>query len=172
MLDQQVVCARGSARTALWCWLTKMLAQALTCAPFVLFAYYACPQILPVLVFQLLLYSLLLATIFTGWMMAGVVTAGDDGVHYSNFGRQRRFIPWSKIEFPKPFPFCIEKPYVIARRGTKEAIKIWPSMTGYQSLKDYFSRHGILLEKRSVQEPEFHSFDEVLEDSLGYGSGR
>lgn len=169
----QVVTARGSFRTALWCWLTKMAAQWLVvCIPFLLFGMYACPDIVPILFVKLSGYSVLLATLATLLMLTGKVTAAPDGVRHIILGYQSRFIPWSELDFRNPFQFTLEKPYLIVKRGSKEAIKIWPSMNGYQELKDYFATQKISLEGRSVAEREetkFRPFDDVINEAI---SGR
>ncbi|MEW6734409.1 MAG: hypothetical protein AB1489_23990 [Acidobacteriota bacterium] len=163
-----VVCARGSLYTALWSWLTKVAAQWLTCTPFVIFSLYVCAEIVPTLVLKLFGYSLLLATLATLWTLGGKITADADGVHQYHFGRLRQSIPWQQLEFRNPFLFTLEKPYIIVRRGGKEMIKIWPSMTGYQALKESFQRHNISLEERTIVTPatSFRSFDDVLKEAL------
>jgi hypothetical protein len=169
MQSDKVVSARGSMRTAVGCWLTKMAAQGLTCLPFTAFTLYACPDAVIKLVLLLTICSVLLASLSTAIMMAGNVTADKNGVCYNLLG-PRQSIPWNEMEFRKPFRFCLEKPYTIARQGAKETIKIWPSMTGYQELKSCFDSHGISLEEgRSFagQEEIFRPFDEVVGESLG-----
>jgi hypothetical protein len=169
MQSDRVVSARGSIRTAIGCWLTKMAAQGLTCLPFIAFMLYACPDAVIKLVLLLVVCSVLLASLSTAAMMAGSVTADKNGVTY-NFLGPRLSIPWNQIEFRKPFRFCLEKPYTISRRGSKEAIKIWPSMTGFEALKNCFADHRISLEEgRSIasKEENFRPFDEVVGESLG-----
>jgi hypothetical protein len=174
MAGYQVVCARGSMRTALWCWLTKMAAQALTCIPFILFLLYVCAEAIPKFLLLMSVSSILLATLATAVMLSGKVTAGPDGVRYSLFGHQL-FIPWNEMEFRPSNLFTLEKPYAIARRGERRTIKIWPSMDGYEQLKAYFAGHRISLEQRtiiSIKDQPFRSFDEVLGESLSQSSRR
>jgi hypothetical protein len=169
MTGRQVVCARGSMRTALWCWLTKMAAQGITCIPFIIFLLYVCPEAVPKFLLLLAFCSVPIAAIATAAMLAGTVTANTDGVCYNLF-RSRRLIPWNEIEFRRSYLFSIERPYTIVRRGTKDMIRIWPSMIGYEQLKNYFAEHNIALEECSIisaQRQSFRSFDDVIGDSLG-----
>ena len=162
---QSIVTARASMRTALWCWLTKMAAQAVACVPFVAFMFYICPEGVPTLLLRLIFYSVTLATISTAIMMTGRVEASPDGVRFRIFGRVK-FIPWGEIDFGKPIFLCLEKPHTIVSRRTRDKILIWPSMNGFDELKSLFARRGISLDQHTVlaSEQQFRPFDEVLGD--------
>lgn len=160
-----IVSARASMRTALWCWLTKMAAQAVVCVPFVGFMIYICPEGVPTLLLRLFFYSASLAAISTAVTMMGRVEASEDGVRFPIFGRSK-FIPWDEIGFGNSLFFCLEKPHVIVSKRTGDKILIWPSMNGFSELKTLFARRGISLDRRivSASEQQFRPFDEVLGD--------
>jgi hypothetical protein len=170
---EQTVCARGSISTAFWCFSTKMVVQwLLVCAPFTIFVSYICPEVVPLLLIKMTGYSLFLAFFFTLVMMLGRVTADSVGLHYQNrLAFQRVSIPWQEIEFRRALPITLKRPQVIARRGGRETIKIWPSMTGYQELLACFARHHISPDKANSAQgkADFRPFDEVLNEALRPG---
>src|SRR5579859_4297040 len=99
MVDQQMVTIRGSILTAVWCWLTKMIVQSLTCIPFVLFMLYVFPELAEPLSIRLLIYSIILATIATILMMLSSVRADSEGLSSYIMSRRIHFIAWNEIAF-------------------------------------------------------------------------
>lgn len=172
-MDQKdIVYSNWTIKTAIWCWLTKMLLQwVIVCVPSISILAYICPDVAPLLFFRLLGYSLILASLSTAVMIRGKIRVNKEGLYYDNgvlFKHQ--FIPWNKMEFGTPFPFTLERPTVIVKSGTKEHIKIWPTLSNYQDLKKYFADHKILLEEKRIvanSNADFRPLDDVLNEAFG-----
>lgn len=172
MSMQKEIVARGSMRTAVWCFLTKMAMQwGIVCMPFIIFTASICPDVVHILVGKLIVYSVALAAIATFIMMQGRVFANEQGVGYRNkLIFQNYSINWKDLEFSKPFLLTLEKPIVLKRKGTKDFVKIWTTMNGYQELKGFLAQRNILLDSGAIEQKaqqQFRAFDDVLKESLG-----
>lgn len=165
-----MVIARASLKTALWCWLTKMMFQWVVVGlPLLLFFCYTCEYVVPLLFTKLLIDTSVIATIFTGIMLFGQLKLDETGIYYTNpclF--QKRFIAWDDVCFGRALPILLERPYVLKSQQGRTYINIWPSMRNYVEVEQYFAQHQISLKTgaRALPKKDFRPFEEVIKDAL------